>query len=523
MSAVAQVEEDFETAYVVDSVGDMPTTFKSAMESNNAVKWKEACDSEIDSLRKNKTCQLVRLPKDRKTIGCRWVFRVKENQDSGIERFKARLVAKGFSQKFGIDYGETFAPVAKFTSIRVILSLADKYHLDVHQIIVKTAFLNGDLDVDSYMEQLDGYIDEDHEHFVCKLQRSLYGLKESPRMWNKTIDKFMIKIGFKKCESDCCICIKRGEQRMIFVALCIDDLIIASNSNKILREAKSALSERFEMTYMGMLKFFLGIEIERDDLGGKLSLRQNKFSKDILEKFGMLNSNSVGSPQDPGLKLTKAMCEGGCKHEETMASFPYRNAVGCLVYLMVGTRPDLAAAVGVLSQFASEPCPTHWQALKRIFRYVNGTRTNGIKFQASEDDSLQGYSDADWDGDIESRRSTSSYAFIMNNSRISWRSKKQRKVALSSREAEYMDLSEATQEAVWLRVFLCELGEMTSNQAVKIFEDNQGSIALAKNPEFHKRMKHIDIRYHFAREKVAEGQVVLGYCPTKDKNADMMT
>uniref|UniRef100_A0AAV1UAD0 Uncharacterized protein n=1 Tax=Peronospora matthiolae TaxID=2874970 RepID=A0AAV1UAD0_9STRA len=254
---------------------------------------------------------------------------------------------------------------------------------------------------------------------------------------------------------------------------------------------------------MGKLKFFLGIEIERDDLGGTLSLRQNKFAKDILEKFGMLNSNSVRSPRDPGLKLTKAMCEGGCKHEETMASFPYRNAVGCLMYLTVGTRPDLAAAVGVPSQFASEPCPTHWQALKRVFRYVNGTRTHGIEFQASEDDSLQGYSDADWDGDIESRRSTS--GFIMNNSRIGWRRKKQRTVALSSTEAEYMALSEATQEAVWLRVFLCELGEMTSNQAVKIFEDDQGSIALAKNPEFHKRTKHIDIRYHFAREKVGEG------------------
>uniref|UniRef100_A0AAV1V2R0 Reverse transcriptase Ty1/copia-type domain-containing protein n=1 Tax=Peronospora matthiolae TaxID=2874970 RepID=A0AAV1V2R0_9STRA len=157
MSAVAQVEDDFETAYVVDSVGDMLTTYKSAMESNNAVKWKEACESEIDSLRKNKTWQLVQLLKGRKTIGCRWVFRVKENQDCGIERFKARLVAKGFSEKFGIDYGETLAPVAKFKSIRVILSLAAKYHLDVHQMDVKTAFLNGELDEDIYMAQPDGY------------------------------------------------------------------------------------------------------------------------------------------------------------------------------------------------------------------------------------------------------------------------------------------------------------------------------------------------------------------------------
>uniref|UniRef100_A0AAV1UV04 Reverse transcriptase Ty1/copia-type domain-containing protein n=1 Tax=Peronospora matthiolae TaxID=2874970 RepID=A0AAV1UV04_9STRA len=223
MSAVAQVVEDFDTAYFVNSVGDMPTTFKSAMESKNAVKWKEACDSEIDSLRKNKTWQLVQLPKGRKTIVYRWVFRVKENQDGGIERFKARLVAKGFSQKFGIDYGETFAPVAKFTSIKVIPSLAAKYHLDVHQMDVKTAVLNGELDEDIYMAQPEGYIDEDHEHFVCKVQRSLYGLKLSPRMWNKTIDEFMIKIRFKTCESDYCIYIKRDEQRMIFVALYVNN------------------------------------------------------------------------------------------------------------------------------------------------------------------------------------------------------------------------------------------------------------------------------------------------------------
>ena len=237
----------------------------------------------------------------------------------------------------------------------------------------------------------------------------------------------------------------------------------------------------------------------------------------------MENSNPVKTPQDPGLKLTKNMCEGGCDHEATMAHVPYRNAVGCLMYLMVGTRPDLAAAVGVLSQFASNPCPTHWQALKRVFRYVQGTKTHGIEFQAKEQEGLQGYSDADWAGDVDTRRSTSGYAFMMNGGCISWRSKKQRTVALSSTEAEYMALTEAVQEAIWLKAFLCELGEMSLSDAVKIHEDNQGSIALAKNPECHKRTKHIDIRYHFVREKVEDGQVVLQYCPTKEMKADLMT
>uniref|UniRef100_H3HA27 Integrase catalytic domain-containing protein n=1 Tax=Phytophthora ramorum TaxID=164328 RepID=H3HA27_PHYRM len=210
-------------------------------------------------------------------------------------------------------------------------------------------------------------------------------------------------------------------------------------------------------------------------------------------------------------------------HEDTMKNVPYRSAVGALMYLMVATRPDLAAAVGMLSQFSADPCPTHWQALKRVLRYLQATPTHGLEFSREDSVSMCGYSDADWAGDVESRRSTSGYAFMMNGGCISWRSKKQRTVALSSTEAEYMALSEATQEAVWLKVFLCELGEMASDEAVKIYEDNQGSIALAKNPQFHKRTKHIDIRYHFVREKVEDGQVVLQYVSTTDMLADIMT
>ncbi|OWZ00175.1 Integrase, catalytic core protein, partial [Phytophthora megakarya] len=396
MSAAAQESQDFEAAFVVDSVGEMPTTFKSVMESSDAVKWKEACDSEMESLRKNETWTLVPLLKGRKAIGNRWVFRVKENQAGEIERFKARLVAKGFSQKHGIDYDETFAPVAKFPSIGVLLSLVAKYNLTVHQMDVKTAILNGLLDEDIYMAQPDGFIVSIRPDYVCELKRSMYGLKQSPRMWNKTIDEFMLKMEFMKCESDHCIYLKRDSQELVFVSLYVDDLILASSSDKMLKDTKQALSDRFEMTDMGQLKYFLGMEIDHDETTGKVAVRQTKFANDILEKFNMEKSNPVKTPQNPGLKLTKAMCEGGCKHDETMANVPYRNAVGCLMYLMVGTRPDLAAAVGVLSQLAADPCPTHWQALKRVFRYIQGTKTHGIEFQANCDRGLEGYSDADW-------------------------------------------------------------------------------------------------------------------------------
>ena len=257
MSATAQ---DFEAAYVVNSVGEMPTTFKSAMESNNAAEWKEACSLEMDSLQKNETWTLVPLPKERKVIGNRWVFRVNEIQDGEVERYKARLVAKGFAKKVGIDYEETFA-LAKFTPIRILLILAAKYGLIVYQMDVKTAFRSGQLDEDIYMAQPDGFSDTANPDYVCKLQRSLYGLKQSPRMWNKTIDDFMLGLKFKKCDSDHCVYMKRDDQDMIFVALYVDDLILASSTSKMLQETKQALNRRFEMTDWVSSSIFLELKL----------------------------------------------------------------------------------------------------------------------------------------------------------------------------------------------------------------------------------------------------------------------
>uniref|UniRef100_A0AAV1TW20 Reverse transcriptase Ty1/copia-type domain-containing protein n=1 Tax=Peronospora matthiolae TaxID=2874970 RepID=A0AAV1TW20_9STRA len=251
---------------------------------------------------------------------------------------------------------------------------------------------------------------------------------------------------------------------MILEVLYVNDLILARNNNKLLKSTKMALSTPFEMTDLGELIYFLGMKIKNDRKTGMMTARQTKFLKSVLTKFGMDNIKPVKTPEDPGLKLTKNMCDQECKREDTMCNVPYRSAVGSIMYLMVATRPDPSAAVGSLSQFSSDPCPTHWQALKRVLRYLQATTNHGLEFTREEGSRICGYTDADWVGDIESRRSASGYVFLMNGGCISWKSQKQRTVALSSTEEEYMALSEATKESVWLKVFW---GNLVRWQATK--------------------------------------------------------
>ena len=356
-----------------------PQTYNGAMKTAEADLWLSAMKDELESLEKNKTWVLVHAPKNRKIVDCRWVLGIKQGVNGKLERYKARLCAKGFTQEHGIDYDETFSPVAHFNSIRVFLAVAVWLKMYVQQMDVKTAFLNGELDEEIYMRQPPGFEAKGNESLVCKLQKSLYGLKQSPRQWNITMNRFLNVIGFKNCTADSCIYMKRVENKMIMIALYVDDLIIGSDCPHLMKETKGKLNNRFDMKDLGKLRFCLGIEVLWNK-NGSCGLRQTSYVLETLEKFNMSDCKPVSTPMVSGLKLSKQMCANTDEEKFEMAKVPYRSAVGSLIYMVTGTRPDIAVAVGEVSKYLENPGPQHWMAVKRILRYLKGTFDYGLLY-----------------------------------------------------------------------------------------------------------------------------------------------
>ena len=512
-----------EDCLLVDSEIDEPKTVQEALNGEQCVQWREAMESEYSSLLKNDTWDLVPPPEGKNIVGSRWILKVKRDEDGGVDRFKARLVAQGYSQVKGVDYDEVFSPVARYTSVRSLLALANAHDLEIHQMDVKTAFLNGSLDCDIYMSQPEGFVDPDRPNHVCKLKKSIYGLKQSARCWNTTLDEYMKSVGYRKSNADGCIYVKSvkeadGHISFVIMGVYVDDIIPISNNPALLKAEKAALCERFEMTDLGEIHYLLGMSINRDRESRTLTVSQPNYLDKVLKKFGMENCKPVSTPLEPGRKFQQLS-----PSDEPFDVQTYQQAIGCLTYISTATRPDIAAAVSVLSQYMSKPSKDHWMGVKRVLRYLKGTLKYGLKFTAQEEKpELFGYSDADWAGDVDTRRSASGYVFQIGSGTVSWSSRKQQTVAKSSTEAEYVALSSATQEAVWLRCLMKDLGRQM-DAPTTIYEDNQGAIELAKNAKFHNRTKHIDICHHFVRERVLSNEIRVIYCPSEDMTADIMT
>lgn len=402
-------------------------------------------------------------------------------------------------------------------SIRVILALATQLDLEIHQMDVDTAFLYGVIKEDIYITQPEGFTDSTHPDWVCHMNRAIYGLKQAPRVWNDTINQYLLDNDFLRSRADPCVYTRHHGGSYIIIALYVDDLVIACSTLQDIDDIKQMLSSRFNMKDLGELQYVLGLQVTRDRQTGTLSLSQQGYIRHILEKTRQQDVRSTSTPSPTGLVLQRPQ-------ESIPLPQPYRQAVGMLLYAAIGTRPDIAFPTSVVSRFISCWDLSHWNAVKFLLRYLKGSSDFTIFYdkRVSRLPILSGYSDADWGGDTEDRKSTTGYIFLLCGAPVSWASKKQATIALSSTEAEYLAATQASKEAIWLRHLLHDLG-FPQLQPTIIYEDNQSAIMLSHNPVHHARTKHFDIQHHFVREKIESKEIDLIYCPTDDMVADMMT
>ena len=496
-----------------------PGSLKEAMDREDWPAWMEAMAEEYGALQANQTWELEEESKDQKALSCKWVFTYKTDASGLIERYKARLVVRGFEQKAGIDYNETYAATMKQKTVRMILGLAATLDLELFHFDLSTAFLNGVLKEKVFMKQPPLFEDAALPAGVCRLKKTLYGLKQSPREWYEEMTRTLLEIGFTRSPYDQAFFIRRMGGQMLLVGVWVDDMLVAAHTQEMVMDLHRELNKRYKVKNLGPVKVFLGMEVTRSRKTRRLFLSQERYLKSVLEEFGMADCNPSSTPLPAGLKL-KA---DGPEDPEVFQDIPYRQVVGKLAYAMTGTRPDIAFAVSLVSRYLNKPRVSHWKAVKHVLSYIKGTLDLGLEFGGPEA-SLQvvGYADADFAMDEDTSRSVSGRAFIFGGAAVSWKSQRQPSVSLSTAEAEYIAAAEASADAIWYRSKLDDLGFLQQGPTV-IFEDNHSAIKLSENDCDHPKTRHVRVKYHFIREQVKLKQVVLKPVPTDDQVADGLT
>ncbi|GJV07573.1 ribonuclease H-like domain, reverse transcriptase, RNA-dependent DNA polymerase [Tanacetum coccineum] len=491
-------------------VEDEPKNYK---EASSDQKWIEAMKVELDSINRNNTWELTTLPKGHKAIGLKWVFKTKKDANGNIIKHKARLVAKGYIQQHGIDFEEVFAPVARMETIRLLLAIAANNKWEVHHLDVKSAFLHGDLKEEVYVTQPEGFIKRQDNGKVYRLIKALYGLRQAPRAWNIKLDNTLKSLDFKKCALEQAIYTKKSKDSILLIGVYVDDLIITGTPKKEIDKFKAQMEEKFEMSDLGLLAYYLGIEVTQTN--GDISIKQSAYASKILKEAGMIDCNETLIPMDPGTRLTKIT-------EGTMVnSTEYRSLIGCLRYLL-HTRPDLSYSVGLLSRFMQEPREQHMKAIRQVLRYVKGTKDHGITYKHNGGNKIHGYSDSSYGVNTQEGKGTTGIIFYYGESPISWSTQKQATVALSSCESEFIAATAAATQALWLKRLLSKLTH-TQEEKITIQVDNKSAIALMKNPVFHGRSKHIDTKYHFIRECVEREDIQVEFVSGEYQKADILT
>jgi hypothetical protein len=497
------------------NIDEDPRTFKEAMSSQDVAFWKEAIQDEMDSIMGNNTWILTDLPKGCKPLGCRWIFKKKMNVDGSIDKFKARLVIQGFRQKEGIDYFDTYAPVARISTIRLLIAVASIHNLVIHQMDVKTAFLHGNLDEEIYMRQPEGYVMPGQEHKVCKLVKSLYGLKQAPKQWHQKFDETVLSNGYKLNQCDKCVYSKFDNTgKGVIICLYVDDMLIFGTDQKQVDLTKAFLSSNFSMKDMGIADVILGIKIIRNNLG--ISLSQSHYIEKVLKKFNCENGSNSASPMDSNVKL---MPNTGLP----ISQLKYSQVIGCLMYAMTSTRPDIAFAVGKLSRYTSNPSSHHWAAVLRTLKYLKGTKNLALTY-SGKPSVLEGYSDASWITNIEDHSSTSGWVFLLGGGAISWASKKQTCITTSTMESEFVALAAAGKEAEWLRNLVYEIPLWPKPiSPISIHCDSAATLAKAYSQIYNGKSRHLGVRHSTVRELISNGVISVDFVRSQQNLADHLT
>jgi hypothetical protein len=489
------------------------------MHSEQKKEWKISAEKEYNSLTTNETWKLVTLPKGKKALGNKWVFRVKYNSDGTIEKYKSRLVVKGFLQREGVDYDEIFSPVIRMEALRFMLAIATIMNLEIHQMDVETAFLNGKIDTEEpiYMKQPEGFHKGTFET-VCLLLKSIYGLKQASRIWYLCLHEFLVSMNFQRCQKEYCIYVYNANGIIAFICVYVDDLTILCNDIKKLNKIKLDLSHRFKMKDLGELHYILRVKVTRDRKNKLLSMSQEKYVIDLAKLYGLENDTSVvESPQAVNVVLIPN------KQSTCMDKFPYPSLVGALHYLVRATRPDIANAVRVLSKFTTCYDETHWRAALRVLKYLKHTSSYGFVLNGQESNlDYLVYTDASFANAEEDRRSILGFCVMLAGCAISYRSSRATQISLSTCEAEVSAAVEGVKESEWLYALVKELG-LNIKAPVLLYCDNSAAIQQIKNPCAHYANKHVEIKQLFAREKYEEGKIDVQFCPTDEMIADVFT
>ena len=523
-----------------------PRSYREAMASVHAYEWNLAVQRELKSMHDKQVWRVVPRTKQ-KPIGMRWVFKAKQDENGDVIKFKGRLVAKGFAQRYGVDFFEVWAPVARYTSIRALLAFAAKHDLTLRQLDADTAFLNAKLEETVYCTAPPGVsVPPGH---VLLLQRSIYGTRQAARAWWLDIDStFKNTLKMTPSVADPCLYYRYAHGTMTFVALFVDDIIIASNDDKCIEEVKRGLEKHYSLTDQGELRWCLGMRVTRDRNARTIYLDQERYVIDVLDRFDMKNCHPVSTPMCPNVKLSAEQCPTTAEEKRMLPSYHalYRSIVGSVSYAALSTRPDICTATIICAKYSHNPGKLHLVAAKRILRYLAGTARMCLTYGGDSmcGDSkewakhdprgrgnlhMHGFTDSDWGGDSATRKSTSGYIFFWNGGPITWKSKMQSCIAQSTAEAEYIAASESSKECKWLRlivgVFEHKGSEPSASQLAptRIGCDNQAAISIIDNPRCSARTKHIELRYHLVRDYAQRGIVAFHYIPTAFNIADILT